>query len=397
MAKNSPFLTLSLGKTSPAALLKVFILSWLFVQCASPPPSPLPPSESDLDLLGKAELCQTKAEAQSSWLQAEIQEFSWGGGQEIFQEVFSPTRQGQWVMFNEDQILVGAITVFPHGLSLLGYPKLRHTLSQLSPSREFFIRSSQLLKGQAPDSVTLYRTGEATTTHQYFVQHIQGDSDRLMMAVFVLDPYEPLLDGGHTKFLSYLENPNAPQKPLKRANNSESANEINKFLGLQQFARGEIALFASCGNKQPAIALDAYQKAIRHGLPDQKQLAEAYHRLALALRNAGKVREAKKNLQQALTIQPHAPKILNSYGSILAQLGELSQAIEIYEKALALQPNYAHARFNLAEAYESINPKRAIQEYETFLVLAEDKREESAQKIELAKARIQILQGGGNR
>jgi tetratricopeptide (TPR) repeat protein len=87
---------------------------------------------------------------------------------------------------------------------------------------------------------------------------------------------------------------------------------------------------------------------------------------------------------------------VTSYGSVLAQLGDLPKAIETFEQALALQPDYSHARFNLAEAYELHNPKRAIQEYETFLILAEDKPEESM-KVDLAKGRIKVLQGGGKR
>ena len=101
-------------------------------------------------------------------------------------------------------------------------------------------------------------------------------------------------------------------------------------------------------------------------------------------------------LEQALTIQPHSAIILNSYGSVLVQQGKLSKAIESYEQALALQPNYAQARFNLAEAYEAQNPKRAIQEYETFLILAEDNPEEST-KVGLARGRINALQGGAKR
>jgi tetratricopeptide (TPR) repeat protein len=381
--------------TAIPPLLKAFMLFCLLPHCAgSPPTSPLPPSESDLNLLGKASLCQTKAEAQTSWLKPGVKESPWGGGKEVFQEVASPNKQGQWFVFNEDQILVGVITVFQHGLSLEGYPKLRHTLSQLPPTREFFFHSSQLLKGQAPDSGTLYRTGEATTTHQYFIRHTTGQNDQLVMAVFILDPYESLLDGSHPKFLSYIDDPDSARPGLPVASGQfESEKE---FLGLQQFARGEISLFASCGNKQQDIALDAYQKAIQYGLPDAKQLAEAHHRLGLALRSVGRLLEAKTALQQALTIKPHSAGILNSYGSVLAQMGELPKAIEAYEQALALQPDYAHARFNLAEAYASLNPKRAIQEYETFLILAEDKPEEST-KVDLAKSKIKSLQGGANR
>lgn len=336
-------------------------------------------------------LCQTKSEAQSDWLTMGLPTSAWGRGEEIFQEIEFPHKQGQWFMFNEDHILVGVITVFPDGLSLTPYPKLRHTLSQLPQAREFFFRSSQLLKGQSPDSLTLYRTGKTTTTHQYFIRHLQGQPDHLLMAVFILDPYESLLDGSQAKFLSYIEHRSSPERePAITPTYFEAENE---FLGLQQFARGEIALFGSCGKKQPNIALDAYQKAIQYGLPDTKHLAEAHHRLGLALRNVGRIVEAKAALQQALTIQPHAAGILNSYGSILAQLGEAPKAIEIYEQALALRPDYAQARFNLAEAYEKLNPKRAIQEYETFLILAEDKPEE-LRKIDVAKDKIKALQSG---
>ncbi|TFG58964.1 MAG: tetratricopeptide repeat protein [Nitrospirales bacterium] len=378
--------------TKTPHLLKAFMLFFLLPHCASaPPPSLLPASESDLNLLGKATLCQTKAEAQTSWLQPGVHESPWGGGIEVFQEITSPNKQAQWFMFNEDQTLVGVITVFPHGLSLKDYPKLRHTLSQLPPAREFFFHSSQLLKEQAPDSGTLHRTGEATTTHQYFMRHTKENQDQLVMAVFVLDPYETLLDGSHPKFLSYIEDPDHPEKDLTGA--SGTLESEKEFLGLQQFARGEISLFASCGHKQPEMALDAYQKAIQYGLSDPKQLAEAHHRLGLALRSVGRLPEATTTLEQALTIQPHSAVILNSYGSVLAQLGKLPQAIEAYERALALQPNYAQARFNLAESYETHNPKRAIQEYETFLILAEDNPEEST-KVGLAKGRIKALQGG---
>jgi len=383
------------NNTVETNILKAFLLFGLLTHCAgSPPTSPLPPSASDLDLLGKATLCQTKTEAQTTWLKPGVEEFPWGGGKEVFQEVASPDKQGQWFMFNEDQTLVGVITVFPHGLSLDGYPKLRHTLSQLPPAREFFFQSGQILKGQAPDSGTLYRTGEATTTHQYFIRHTTGQDDQLVMAVFVLDPYETLLDGSHQKFLAYIDDPDSPRQNLKVATGHLGSE--NEFLGLQQFARGEISLFASCGNKLPDTALDAYQKAIQYGLPDKKQLAEAHHRLGLAFRSMGRLPEAKTALQQALLIQPHSAGILNSYGSVLAQMDELPKAIETYEQALALQPDYAQARFNLAEAYESLNPKRAIQEYETFLILAEDKPEEST-KVALAKGKIKTLQGGAKR
>jgi tetratricopeptide (TPR) repeat protein len=358
--------------------------------CTSTPPSSLPPSASDLNLLGQAYLCQTKTDAQKSWLQPGSRETPWGNGTEHFQEIVIPTTQGQWIVFNTDEIIVGVITVFPDGLSLEDYPTLKQTLSQLPSSREFYLTSSELLEGHVPDSVTLYRTGKATTTHQYYIRHRPGQDDQLVMAVFVLDPYESLLDGGHQKFLSYLKKTSSPQK--SKPFSSPSSSTGKDFLGLQQFARGEISLFASCGTKNPDIAQDAYHKAIQYGLSDTKQRAEAHHRLGLAFIQLDKIPEATASIEAALEIQPPAANILNSYGTVLVQLKKIPEGIQAYEQALALQPAYAQARFNLAEVLESTNPKRALQEYETFLVLVENHPGQAA-KAAIAETKIKALQG----
>jgi len=368
-----------------------FFCLCVLTHCSSTlPPSPLPPSASDLNLLGQAHLCQTKTEATASWLRPGSQKTAWGNGSEYFQEISVPNKQGQWVVFNKDETLVGVITVFPDGLSLEDYPTLRKTLSQLPPAREFYLTSSQLLEGQIPDSATLYRTGEAKTTHQYYVRHRPGKDDQLIMAVFVLDPYEPLLDGSHPRFLSYLDTSSSQLEPKTTPLTTPSSTDKD-FLGLQQFARGEIALFASCGTPHPDIAQDAYQRAIQYGLSETKQRAEAHHRLGLALTHLGKFPEAQKSIEAALAILPHASNILNSYGTVLVKLENIPAGIQAYEQALALQPAYAQARFNLAKVFESINPKRAIQEYETFIVLAEDNPDEAA-KVAVAKAKIKTLQ-----
>jgi tetratricopeptide (TPR) repeat protein len=341
-------------------------------------------------VLGQAYLCQTKTEARASWLKPGSQKTAWGNGTEHFQEISIPNKQGQWIVFNADETLVGVITVFPGGVSLDDYPTLRKTLSQLPPAREFYLTSSQLLEGQVPDSATLYRTGKANTTHQYYTRHRPGQDDQLIMAIFVLDPYEALLDGNHPRFLSYL-NDSASRSVQNTAQVTPSSSTDKDFLGLQQFARGEISLFASCGTQHPDIAQDAYKKTIQYGLSEAKQLAEAHHRLGLALSHLEKFAEAQTSIEAALTIQPHTSNILNSYGTVLVKLEKIPAGIQAYEQALALQPAYAKARFNLAAVFESINPKRAIQEYETFIVLAEDNPDEIT-KVAVAKTKIKTLQ-----
>ena len=121
-----------------------------------------------------------------------------------------------------------------------------------------------------------------------------------------------------------------------------------------------------------------------------KRIAEAHHRRGLALREKGKLVEARKAIEESLTIKPYAPRVLNSLGIVLVQLKKPTQAITSLEKAIALQPNYARARFNLAQAYEQTNPRRAIDEYETYLALVEHIPEEST-RAALAKDRLEKL------
>jgi tetratricopeptide (TPR) repeat protein len=373
----------------PFKLFSLTVLYGVLVHCApSLPPSDLPPSKSDLQAIGQEALCQSKDEAQSTWLENDFQESSWGAGIKLYKHKTHPHDQHQWLIFNEDQILVGAITAYTKGLALGPYPELRRTLSQLPPAREFYFNSSQLLEGQDPDSAILYRTGEATTTHQYFLRKQKSQHDHLIMAVFILDPYERLLDGSHQQFLSYVDSGSPPDPSA--VSSTDPPHDLT-FLSLQQFARGEISLFASCGRKHPERALQAYHKALELGLPDTVHKAEAHHRLGLSLKSLGEYEKAQKALERALALQPYSASILNSYGTILTELKKIPEAIQTYEQALALKPNYAHARFNLAEAYELVNPKRALQEYETFLILVEGKHQELA-KAQMAKQKIQMLQ-----
>jgi len=371
----------------------LFALVLTLSHCVETPPSPdLPPSQSDLSAIGRENLCQAHPKNQGLSLTTDFQEGPWGGGTEFYKHTRLPEDQHQWLMFNEDGILVGAVTVYTNGLNLDPYPLLRRTLSQLSPSKEFFFNSSRLLQGDEPDSAILYRTGEATTTHQYVIRKRKNQDDQLVMVIFLLDPYERLFESHHQQFLTYLSPELSSTSPSSQDMKTPYSS-TSEFLGLQQFARGEMSLFGSCGTKHPEIALEAYRQALRLGLPDKGHQAEAYHRMGLALKSLGKFEEAKHAIEQSLSLQPHSATMLNSYGTVLIALKDLPEAIHAYEEALALKPDYAHARFNLAEAFELVNPKRAIQEYETFLILVEDTLQESP-KAKLAKQKIQALQGG---
>ncbi len=370
--------------------LSIIILSlWLLNGCGGGPSSSipnLPPSASDLDLLGLTRLCDKTDDIQNREKGHVFQRAAWGIGEEWYLESKSPELKKQWLFFNKDHTLVAVVSAYPAGLDLAPYPVLRATLSQLNPAREFFANTNSLMSGSQPETIQLFRTGDEKTTTQYVVQQEEGHDGKLLVAVIVLDPYEQLLDGAQEKFMSPSSKAENAGTVSKKHENQKTSN----FLAIQQFARGEIALFESCPGKKPDIAIDAYRKAIELGLGDTKRVAEAHHRLGLALRNKGQLVEARLALEESLKINPYAPRVLNSLGTVLIQLKKHSQAITSLEKAIALQPNYARARYNLAEAYETVNPRRAIEEYETYLALVENIPEEST-RAALAKDRLKKL------
>jgi tetratricopeptide (TPR) repeat protein len=95
-------------------------------------------------------------------------------------------------------------------------------------------------------------------------------------------------------------------------------------------------------------------------------------------------------MQQSLAILPNNPRVLNNLGTVYSKLGDKANALAFFEKAVILRPNYAKARYNLAEAYEPTNPKRAISEYETYLALVEGIPDE-ASRIALVQQRVKAL------
>ena len=255
---------------------------------------------------------------------------------------------------------------------------------------QFYGDATNLLRGSEPATMTLYRTGDQNSTTQYIVREKPGeDYADLMLTVVVLDPYERLLEGKQDKFLSLFP-ASSREESQKLAPREQSKNK--NFLAKQQFARGESAHFESCPGQanQTDIAIDAYRRAIQIGIKDPSRLAEAHHRLGLDLRNKGQLPESRQEIEKSLQIRPLAPNVLNSLGTVLIQMDKPSEAIVPLEKAVILRPNYALARYNLAGAYETVNRKRAIEQYETYLALVEGIPEEST-RAALAQDRLNKL------
>ena len=383
--------TEKVARILPVSCLPLFLVVGL--AACSPPPaltdSRFPPTASDLELLGSTKLCDEKSFIVTQWKGSIYTRDPWGSGEQFHRPAQSiQPSHDRFYFFDDDGLLVGAVFQFNPGMDLDPYPVLRQTLAALQPSSSFFLDPNQLLGQEAVKSADLYRTGDKTSTTQYLV--LEGKPSRLLVASVVLDPYEKLLTGYQKKFLPGLRKSSQPKPSSNNAPVSER--ESKEFLATQQFARGETALFASCGFRNPDTAVTAYQTALSQGISDDIRLAEAHHRLGLALLEKRRFSEAETQLGKALIIRPNVPEVINNLGTILAQQGKTVQAIEQFEKAIVLRPNYARARFNLAEALENIQVRRAIEEYETYLALVEGIPEEEP-RIQLVEQRLKRLKG----
>jgi tetratricopeptide (TPR) repeat protein len=375
------------GAVRTPAACALFLTAWLVAACETPAPSKFPPSASDLGLLKSAKLCDHKASVLGRLAGMPVRREVWGTGEELrIPADRSATGSEESLFFDQDDQLVGLLFVFPSGVSLKPYPVLRETLSQLKPSLEFYLNIAQVSARESLDPSTLYETGDATSTVRYLV--LNGDPLTLLAASFSIDPYAKLLSPYRAEFLSRIERGGKTQGGSKPSGKGSTDREA--FAALQQFARGEAAHFGSCGAKDDTRAADAYGKAIAVGFSDKVWQAEAYHKLGLALERSGKLEPAKQAILKALAIRPNTAEFLNSLGSVYAKMGDHEQAVATFERAVALRPNYTVARFNLAEAYEQVNVKRAIAEYETYLALVEGIEEEQS-RVAKAQERVQYL------
>jgi tetratricopeptide (TPR) repeat protein len=366
------------------------ILHLHLTACETPNPKQqnLPPSESDLVLLKSASLCQRKPDFLQQHPLASLKVKTWGTGQELMVPADrSPLRGDESYFFDEDGLLVGALYTFPAGLDLKPYPVLRHTLTLLKPALEFYLHVASLSVESSMDSTALYETGDEKTTTQYLVISPR-EHPILLQASVTTDPYVRLFSPYRREFLVRLKS--SGSQKIGQQMDTQGAEDKEPFASLQQFARGQTAQLSYCGPQSYEIAADAYQKAIVTGFTNKVWQAEAHHKYGQALYGLGQYEKAKGEMLQSLAIRPNTPETLNNLGSVYQKLGDKAAAQAAFEKAIILRPNYAIARFNLAEAVELTNPKRALTEYETYLVLVEGVPEE-ADRIALVQQRVKAL------
>lgn len=119
-----------------ALIIAAATLCGFATACQAPPPRPpLPPSESDLDLLRSTTLCEKRDHFIQRHTATEIQRRSWGAGEELrIAGNQSLSKGDESYFFDEDGTLVGALFAFPEGLDWsLQDPAVYAFATQTSP------------------------------------------------------------------------------------------------------------------------------------------------------------------------------------------------------------------------------------------------------------------------
>jgi Flp pilus assembly protein TadD len=111
---------------------------------------------------------------------------------------------------------------------------------------------------------------------------------------------------------------------------------------------------------------------LQHAVELDSNNAEAFFDLSIAHRQSGQLEQARKDLDQALKLDPTA-KNYAALGSLLLFQGQFEKAAEMEQKAIELDPNNYQAYEDLGAAYSwsGTNHDKAVQAYRKAIELEE--------------------------
>lgn len=108
--------------------------------------------------------------------------------------------------------------------------------------------------------------------------------------------------------------------------------------------------------------MDEARDALETSVGLDEQFAPAVQLLGLIERNAGNDQRAVEILGRAAKLDPQDPLVHYDLGLAIAQAGDSQSAVPHWERALALDPLHKESLYNLAQALQTKDPRKA-QEY----------------------------------
>jgi tetratricopeptide (TPR) repeat protein len=138
--------------------------------------------------------------------------------------------------------------------------------------------------------------------------------------------------------------------------------------------------------KMPDSAAANFERAIK----DDPTYAEARYNLGIVYDSIGDYERAESEYREALLLDPNHAKALANLGVERARAGDFQEAVALLGRAVQIDPGFLEARFNLALAYESVDVKKAKEQWRAYLGLAR-RRGVDPKIISQAEQRLQNL------
>ncbi len=108
-----------------------------------------------------------------------------------------------------------------------------------------------------------------------------------------------------------------------------------------------------------------FRKVLESGAGDRSELLS---NLGLTLKRMGKYKEAMEMFNEALKIRPDFAEALNNRAVLFRKMKQYAEAETDLKRALELRQGYSEAQFNLAAVYEASGKKlKALDAYRSYL------------------------------
>jgi Flp pilus assembly protein TadD len=133
-----------------------------------------------------------------------------------------------------------------------------------------------------------------------------------------------------------------------------------------------LAAFDNAGRAMRAGRFEEAERGYRAIVHLHPELAGPHADLAIIHRRAGRIAESVAELEEAVKLSPAQPVYWNQLGASYRLDGKFGKARDAYERAIALDPNYAAAILNLGILNDLYlgDGKRALELYDRYLALS---------------------------
>jgi predicted O-linked N-acetylglucosamine transferase (SPINDLY family)/4-hydroxybenzoate polyprenyltransferase len=115
------------------------------------------------------------------------------------------------------------------------------------------------------------------------------------------------------------------------------------------------------------------ERLLRRALKVDRKSADAQHALACALMGLGHAAEAIDHYQAAIAVRPDFPEAHNNIGYAFQVTGRHDEMMAHYQRALAIRPQYAEARNNIGNALHVLGrSEEALAHYHAAIAIRPD-------------------------